>query len=56
MYSCAKQFQTGIEIEFADFVTLKNHSKSQDFAAAIEAYYRKNVQPDLDAQKKTKKA
>lgn len=50
MYSAAKQYGTGIEVEYAeDFVALRTGSKSQDFVQAIDQYYKRKVAPDLDA-------
>ena len=43
-----------IYVEYGDIVSLRNHSKIEDFKEAIDSYYNSYVVPDIENQKKKK--
>ena len=56
MYELSAKNGLNITVEFADFVKLPYKSGINDFVNSIQNYYEKFVVPDINEQKKTKKA
>jgi hypothetical protein len=55
-YNLSQQRGLDIQVEFGDFICLRNHSTINDFKEAIDTYYHDYVAPDIAKWSKEKKA
>jgi hypothetical protein len=51
-YALSNQLKLNIYVEFGDIVSLRNHSKIEDFKEAVDTYFHDYVVPHIAASKR----